>query len=234
MSAVVTLDLASPDELFTVTPKAAAVIPTKIGVVPYQKMSVNELLHAVLLTSANDAAEVLRDGIDAKYGEGTFIRAMNEKADYIGMNNSEFDNPQGFDSPHNYSSVGDLAILSHYALTKYPKISEIVSKDYEHLAANEYHKQFDLYNWNGLIGVYPNVYGLKIGNTGRAGVTTTVAAERDGHRVLVVVLGTPDVLKRDMWAADLLDLGFEQFGMKAIAVTEDALRAKYATWVAWN
>jgi D-alanyl-D-alanine carboxypeptidase len=153
MTAVVALDLASPDERFTVTEKAAKVIPTKIGVVPGQQLTLEELLHASLMTSANDAAQVIADGINEKYGQDVFVRAMNEKADFIGMKNTHFANPQGFDDPKHYSTPEDLALLAHYALTKYPLISEIVKKDKYELAANEYHKKFDLYNWNGLIGV---------------------------------------------------------------------------------
>lgn len=86
-----------------------------------------------------------------------------------------------------------MAVLSYYALKNYPLLAEIVKKDYVRLPANEYHKQFDLYNWQGLLGVYPNVFGLKIGNTDAAGTTTSIAAERDGKRILVVLLGAPDV-----------------------------------------
>src|SRR5690606_3687251 len=96
------------------------------------------------------------------------------------------------------------------------------------------HKQFDLYNWNGLLGVYPGASGVKIGNTGDAQKTTIVTAERNGKKLLVVVLGAPGVLERDMWAAELLDLGFEkQYGMAPINVTEEQLRAKYKTWKYW-
>lgn len=235
MTAVVALDLASPDELFTVSEAAAEAIPTKIGVIPGQQMTLEELLKAMLLTSANDASAVVREGIDDKYGEEIFIQAMNEKAKLLHMDHTSFANPQGFDDTHNYSTTADLAILSHYALNNYPLIKEIVRLDYAFIAENEYHKQFDLNNWNGLIGTYPNAYGVKIGNTGDAKVTTMVAAEREGKHVGVVLLGAPGILERDMWGAQLLDLGFEQLaGMKPIEVTEEQLREKYATWKTWN
>ncbi len=235
MTAMVALDLAEPNELFTIRREAAHIIPTKIGVIPGQKMTLKELLQASLMTSANDATEAIRDGVDEKYKEPIFIRAMNEKAAIIGLKNTHFANPQGFDNPDHYSSTEDLALLTHYALTNYPLISEIVKKDYAFIEANQYHKQFDLYNWNGLIGVYPNVMGVKIGNTDEAGVTTIVLSEREGKRILAVVLGAPDILKRDMWTASLLDLGFEKTKqLKPIDVTETDLAAKYATWKTWN
>ncbi|MCL5783951.1 MAG: D-alanyl-D-alanine carboxypeptidase [Patescibacteria group bacterium] len=242
MTAVVALDLASPNERFTVSPTAAAIQPTKIGVVPSQTMTLDELLHGTLMTSANDSVQVIREGIDQKYasapadgsGQDVFVRAMNEKAKILGLKNTHFSNPQGFDDPGNYSSAEDLAILSRYALENYPEIASIAKEDYQFLPADNYHKQFDLYNWNGLLDVYPGTYGLKIGNTDGAGYTTVAASERDGHKVLVVLLGTPGVLERDLWAGELLDNSFVKFGLDPVGVTSNQLQAKYATWKYWG
>lgn len=235
MTSVVALDLATPDTLITISKSAKQQVPTKIGVVPGQKMTVSELLHAMLLTSANDAAEAVRDGIDATYGKGAFMIAMNEKAKALGLSNTHFENPEGFDNPTNYSSAHDLAILASYALKNYPLISKIAQKDYAFLPKDKNHKQFDLYNWNGLLGVYPGVVGLKIGNTSRAGYTTIVSATRDKTSLLTVVLGEPDVIGRDSEAAFLLDQAFENtHGLQPISVTREQLLAKYATWKYWN
>lgn len=233
MTAVVALDLADPTEEFTVTERAASQIPTKMGVVPGQKFQLQELLDALLLTSANDSAEVIKDGIDAKYKGEVFIRAMNKKARILGLENTHFQNPQGFDSPDHFSSAEDVAVLTQYALTNYPLILEIVKKDYAYLPEDTNHKQYDLYNWNGLIGVYPGAYGVKIGNTEAAQKTTVVAAKRDGRDILVVLLGAPGILERDGWAAELLNTGFAKYDIKPFEVTEEALREKYATWKYW-
>lgn len=235
MTAVVALDLASPEEEFVVSEEAAAQLPTKIGVIPQQRMMLRELLEASLLTSANDAVEVIREGIDNRYGEPVFMRAMNEKAAFLGLKNTHFENPQGFDGQEHYSSAEDLALLTHYAMSTYPLVADIVRKDYALLEANDSHKKFDLYNWNGLIGVYPDVKGVKIGNTGRAKKTTVVLSEREGKKMLVVLLGAPGVLERDMWTAELLDLGYEEvLGLPCVCVTEEQLREKYSTWQFWN
>lgn len=235
MTAVVALDLASPSEKFTVSEYAASIIPTKIGVIPGEKLTVEELLYAAMLTSANDAVEVLREGIDKKYGKGSFVKAMNEKAKILGLRDSSFTNPQGFDHRNHYSSAQDLAVLSHYALTHYPLLAEISRKDYQFLPANDDHKQYDLYNWNGLIGVYPNTTGIKIGNTENAGKTTAVVSERDGKKVIAIILGAPGIVERDLWASQLLDISFAKVKkLPAIAVTEDMLQAKYGTWEFWN
>jgi D-alanyl-D-alanine carboxypeptidase len=229
MTAVVALDLANPDEEFTVTEKAAKVIPTKIGVVVGQKMTLRELLHAALLTSANDAVQVIEDGIDAKYGEPVFVRAMNEKAQFLKLTESHFMNPQGFDNAEHYSSAHDLAVLTHYAM-QYPLISEIVKKDYEYLPADQNHKQFDLPNWQGLLGVYPGAEGVKIGNTDSALHTTVVLSQREGKTILAVVLGANNGLDRDLKAAELLDYGFGKYNIKPANITTEQLQAKYQTW----
>lgn len=235
MSSVIGLDLLQPADTITISQYASTMEPTKIGVVPGQKMQVQELLHAMLMTSANDAAQSLHDGVNAYYNNDIFVSAMNEKAAFLGLTDTHFANPEGFDDPNNYSSVKDLAVLSHYALTQYPLIAAIAQKDYTQLPANASHKQFDLYNWNGLLGVYPGVYGLKIGNTGAAGYTTIVASERNGHKILVVLLGTSGVLQRDQWAADLFDTAFQEaYGLSPVGITAKDLQAKYATWQYWN
>lgn len=234
MSAVVALDLASPDEYFTVSENAALIEPTKIGVVAGERMKVSELIDAAILTSANDAVEVLKEGIDQKYGKGAFVLAMNEKAKIIGLKNTSFTNPQGFDAKDHYSTPEDLAKLAHYALNNYPFLKESAKRDYRFLPADNNHKQFDLYNWNGLLGVYPGASGIKIGNTGRAGYTTLVTSEREGKKLVVVLLGAPGVLERDLWAAGLLDQGFEKYGIKGAGVSEEKLKEKYSGWKYWN
>jgi serine-type D-Ala-D-Ala carboxypeptidase (penicillin-binding protein 5/6) len=234
MTAIVALDLAEPSEYFIVSRKAARQIPTKIGVVAGEEMNTTELINALMLTSANDAAQVLSDGIDRKYGEAVFIRAMNEKANYIGLRNTHFINPQGFDGTDHYSSAEDLAILTAYAMTQYPLLAHIVSQDYAFIPGDVHHKQFDLYNWNGLLGVYPNVSGVKIGSTDEAGKTTVVVSERGGKKLMAVLLGAPGILERDGWTAQLLDEGFSQtLGLSPVRITEEQLREKYSTWKYW-
>lgn len=235
MTAVVALDLAKPSDTFTVTQDAAQEIPTKIGVVPGQKMRLDELLDAALMTSANDAVEAIKDGVDEKYGGDIFVDAMNRKAQDIGLTNTHFTNPQGFDNANHYSTARDLAVLTGYALKNYPLIASIAKKDYMFLPANSEHKQFDLYNWNGLLDVYPNTIGLKIGNTSKAGYTMVAVSSRGGKRIAVVLLGAPGIVERDMWTSELLDDAYQKtLGLQPVNITRDQLQAKYNTWQYWN
>jgi D-alanyl-D-alanine carboxypeptidase len=158
---------------------------------------------------------------------------MNEKAKFLGLSNSSFANPQGFDNPDNYSTVKDLAILTHYALKNYPLIAQITRKESDFLPQNENHKQYDVPNWNGLLGVYPDTIGMKIGNTGDAGHTSVVVSNRAGHKKLAVVHGASDLFERDMTAANLLDIGYEKvLNLPRVNVTRDQLQDKYNSWYA--
>lgn len=234
MTAVVALDLLDPKEKILISKHVSQIEPTKMGLISGQSWSVEELLNALLLTSANDTAEALKEGVEKRYTKDVFIEAMNYKAKALGLKNSSFDNPQGFDGAANFSSVGDLAVLTQYALNNYPLIKEIVAKDYQFYAANSEHKMADLYNWNGLLGVYPSIRGVKIGNTQKAQVTTIVLSEREGKKILVVLLGAPGVLERDLWSAKLLDFGFEKYGISKANITKEQLKEKYASWKYWN
>lgn len=235
MTAVVALDVASTKDSFSVSKTAENMIPTKIGVQAGNRITLGELLPAMLLTSANDAAEVVKEGVDTKYNQPIFIRAMNEKARFLNLTHTHFTNPQGFDDPNHFSSANDLAVLSEYALTQYPEILSTVNHDYEFIPATSTHGQYDLYNWNSLVGVYPGAYGVKIGNTDDAGKTIIVAAERNGKKLVVVVLGAQTIQQRDAVAANLLDEGFlEKYNMPKVNVTEKQFQAKYNSWKYWN
>lgn len=234
MTSVVTLDLATPEELFTVSELAPKAIPTRLALTPGEKMSVEELINAAILTSANDCTQVLQEGVDTKFGDEVFIKAMNAKARFLGLKNSSFTNPQGFDHRNHYSSVEDVAILTRYALTHYPLIAEIAKKDSEELLATSDHKYHWLNNWNGLVGTYPGAVGLKIGNTDDAGHTTTVVVEREGKKLIAVLLGAPGVLERDLWTSQILDVGFDKYGIRPANITEEDLRVKYKTFKYFN
>lgn len=231
MSAVIAMDLAQKDDLFVITKNASEITPTRIGVVPKEEMRMEELLRAMLMTSANDAAEAIKDGIDNYYQNPVFIDAMNEKARFLGLKNTHFTNPQGFDSPDNFSSAEDLALLIHYAYAHYPFFTEIVKKDYDFLPQNRLHKQFDLPNWNGLLDVYPETIGVKIGNTDNAGMTTAVVSSRGDKRLLAIVLGANDIFSRDLTAAQLLNDGYkETLGLPPVTITRQQLQEKYNSW----
>jgi D-alanyl-D-alanine carboxypeptidase (penicillin-binding protein 5/6) len=232
MTAMVALDLASMEETFTVSRSATEVEPTVMGAYEGEKLTVRELVKAALLMSANDAAQVLAEGIGKKYqgDEKSFVEAMNEKAKIIGLVNTKFTNPQGYDNPEHYSTCEDITVMSRYALSQYPDIARIVKEKEGRLPQNANHQTFWLPNWNMLIGTYPGADGVKIGNTGEAGHTTVASATREGKRILSCVLGAEGILKRDLAAAELLNIGFSKVGVAPYPITEDVLRNRIKDW----
>ncbi len=232
MTSMVAMDLASLDEEFTVETPATQVEPTVIGVRAGDILTTRELIQGGLLTSGNDAMAVLAEEIGKKYGGNTdlFVAAMNEKAKFLGLKNTHFQNPQGYDGPEHYSNCEDLAVIAHYAMTHYPELAGIVARKDGYLAANTRHQAIRLPNWNMLINTYPGANGVKIGNTGDAGHTTVASATRNGKQVVAVVLGAEGILKRDMAAAELLNVGFQSLGIAPYPMTEDILRTRIKDW----
>src|SRR5690606_8826062 len=114
-------------------------------------LRLEELLHAILLTSANDAAVAIRDGM----GGQKFIDAMNRKAADIGMKQTRFANTTGFDAPGHHSSSADLAKMAHLLFQEHPELLDILQKSEMHYPANKDRKAYHMPNFHQLVGVYP-------------------------------------------------------------------------------
>lgn len=232
MTAMVVLDFVSLSEVIVVPKEAIGLEPTILEAEAGESFTVQELLQAMLITSANDAAETLAHGVAKKLGgsRDVFIRLMNQKAKSLGLSETRFANPTGFDEKGQYSTARDLAKTAYWATFYYPAISEIVKTESASLPKAENHKKYELPNWNSLLGIYPGVNGVKIGFTDEAGHVTIVRAEREGQGFTVVLLGAPDRRAKDLWAAQLLNSAFEEVGVKAHRVTRDMLLAKSNEW----
>lgn len=232
MTAMVVLDTASLSEVFTVPKEATNLEPTILIAEEGEKFTVQELLRASLIVSANDAAETLAWSVGRKLGGSreVFIKLMNEKAKNVGLSKTQFTNATGYDDEKQFSTARDLAKLAQYATTTYPAIAEIVKTESASIAKTREHKKYELPNWNSLLGVYPGVDGVKIGFTDEAGHVTIVTATREEERFLVVLLGAPDRRAKDLWVAELLNLAFEEKGINKYRVTLDMLKKKSNEW----
>jgi D-alanyl-D-alanine carboxypeptidase len=203
MTAWVALDRAKPDHPVTVSATAAATPPTHMPLGEGEVLNVQDLLSMLLLTSANDAAQALADGLG---GESSFIQGMNEKASKLGLKNTHFANPTGFDADGHHSSANDLAILAHHLFIKHPELLPLMQQSKVIIGSSDKHKAYDVANFHQLVGVYPGFLGGKPGFTGNAGNCLLTLAERDGKKVLAVVLNSPDPAGE---STKLLDMGFE-------------------------
>lgn len=169
-----------------------------------EEMTVTELFKAVAVVSANDASTVLAEYI---YGSDVdFINAMNERAKELGLENTNFVNETGLPASGHYSSAYDLAVMSR-ELLKHPKVLEFTSIWMDSLREG----QFILKNTNELIRVYSGADGLKTGHTSEAKYCLSATAQRDGFRLLSVILGTDSEGARVNETKRLLDYGYRNF-----------------------
>lgn len=202
---------ASLDELVTTSEYAASMGGTQIWLEPGEKMPFGELLYALAVGSANDAAVALAEHLAGS--EPAFVEAMNAKAKSLGMVNTTFANPSGLPpesvgkpGPH-AASAYDIAILSRYSLGL-PLFLEIVSTWGPVVMRSETIKQPVLWNYNRMLRTYPGMDGIKTGMTSEAGYCIAATAERDGVRLIVVTLGAPTGADRESDVRRLFDYGF--------------------------
>ena len=138
-----------------------------------------------------------------RHGQG-FVARMNQRAFTLGLRNTHFVDPCGHDRPGQYSTAADLARLAEQVL-QHAEYRSLASIDATTIRTLDGRRRFYLRNTNALIGRYPGAIGVKTGTTGMAGYCVIVAAERNGSRVIVVLLNSPR-----RWAVTprLLDTAF--------------------------
>ncbi len=196
-------DAGSLDRVVEVTPGATQVMPSVMGLSAGERLTVRQLLDGLFLSSGNDAAEALAQGIVPR---DRFIRQMNQKAKSIGLTGSHFVNPSGLDAPGHGMSAHDLVHTAAYLDRYYPELAAIAATRDIAIQATAQHKAFYPHNLNGLLWSYPGATGLKTGLTDNAGGCMLATATRDGRHLLVVVLNA--TLHSTADATVLLNYGF--------------------------
>lgn len=188
-TALVAVERVDPSEMVEVRVNsgllAASTASTVMGLEPGLRLSMRDLLYGLLLPSGNDAAIAIAEEVGGSVP--AFVELMNRKAEELGLRNTHFANPHGLDEPGLYSSAFDIAMLGR-ALLAQPELAAIVR-------TKSYQPAWDgpqLWNGNELLDLYPEAVGVKIGYTEKAGQTIVAAAERDGRRLIVSVLGSWD------------------------------------------
>lgn len=207
MTAYLVLSRTSPTDVVTVSEYAASgpvVGISGLGLLPGERIQVRELLLALLLQSANDAAVALAEHVAGSV-EG-FVEMMNRTAARLGMSRTRFASPNGLDDA-GYSTARDLVTLT-MAAYRLPGFGDVVATRIATIPAPEGEPRV-IQNRNALLWLYPGARGVKTGFTSGAGFCIAASAERDGERVLAVVLGEPREAFSD--AAALLNYGFAGF-----------------------
>jgi D-alanyl-D-alanine carboxypeptidase (penicillin-binding protein 5/6) len=206
MTALLTLERADPRDVFRAADYSAGAIESKIGLRRGERMRVQDLLVALLLESANDAAVTLAEGVSGSRAE--FVADMNTRAAELGLEDTSYANPIGFDDPDNHSSARDLADLARKLLEN-DRFADIVDRPQATLRSGA--RRRTIANRNRLVSTWPFVNGVKTGHTRSAGYVLVGSASRRGARVISVVLGTPSEAARDAQTLTLLEWGLDRF-----------------------
>ncbi|MDE2179337.1 MAG: D-alanyl-D-alanine carboxypeptidase [candidate division NC10 bacterium] len=211
MTALLILEEGRLDDKVVISERAAAVTGTGLGLRRGQRVSLRDLLWAILLKSANDAALAAAEHVGGS--EERFVDMMNAKAASLGMQGTHFANPHGLDDPDHYSTAHDLAILTRQALHS-PTFARMVQTREASLAIltgrnGSRVKRRVIRTHNQLLGQFFGADGVKTGYTERAGRCLVASATRGDHQLIAVLLNDT---RRWAEAAALLEYGFAALG----------------------
>lgn len=205
MTALVALELAAPDTVIAVDGSAVGTEGSSIYLCEGEKLTLEELLYALMLESANDAAVAIAIGVSGSLD--SFVDAMNTKATALGLSDTHFANPHGLDAEAHYTTAYELAVIAREAL-KNPLLKTIVSTRKTTIS----HQNTDgvrlLVNHNKMLRLYDGCIGVKTGYTQKSGRCLVSAAERNGVVMIAVTIDSPDDWNDH---TKLLDFGFSNY-----------------------
>lgn len=203
MTALLVLEHGKLEAETVISRSASRETGSRLGLRAGERFRVHDLLAATLLHSANDACHALAEHVSGS--EARFVQRMNERARELGLHDTLFSNACGHDAPRHYSSARDLAQLARAAL-EHGELIQLTAQPGMRIAPLSGARSYQLDNKNTLVGRYRGALGLKTGYTARAGKCLIAYAERDAHRILLVMLHG-----NDRWwdAADILDIAFD-------------------------
>ena len=211
MTALVAIESGNIDRLVKVDERARGVEGSSIYLAKDEVLSMRDLLYALLLASANDAAAAIACEVAGSVEK--FADLMNEKARELGLSSTHFTNPHGLHDDNHYTTAYDLALITSAAL-KNEIFLEICSSKSKTIPLNTDEGTRYLTNHNKLLRNYKGCIGVKTGFTKTSGRCLVSAAERDGLRIIAVTLGAPDDW-RDHTA--MLDFGFDRYTRQTLA-----------------
>ncbi len=210
MTALVAIESLPLDTVISIPKEAVGVEGSSVYLCEGEKLTLEELLYALMLQSANDAAAAIAYAVAGSI-EG-FADMMNAKCEELGLTDTHFENPHGLDGESHYTTAYELALLSAHALQN-EDFARIVSSRKKTIGADG-EKVRVLVNHNRLLRTYDDVIGVKTGFTKRCGRTLVSAAEKDGVRLVAVTLNDGNDW-RDHRA--MLDLGFSLYESVSLA-----------------
>ncbi|MDR7556257.1 MAG: D-alanyl-D-alanine carboxypeptidase family protein [Armatimonadota bacterium] len=217
LTAILVLERLSLSAPVTISARAATQRDgAAIGLAPGEQWTVDELLHVMLLKSANDAAVALAEAAAGSVEQ--FVSLMNTRARHLGARNSQFVTPHGLDRPDHYSTAYDLAVIARYGL-HHPVFAALVRTRAWVLQRPGREPQ-EVVTTNRFLARYEGADGVKTGWTARSGPCLVASATRGGWQLLAVVLNSPEVVSA---AERLLDYGFVRFEPVRVAAAGQRL-----------
>ncbi len=211
MTALVALERESPDRIISIPKEAVGIEGSSVYLIEGEELTLRELLYALLLSSANDAATAIAIAIGGS--EEGFSALMNQRAKELGLQSTRFENPHGLYHEEHYTTAYELALITAQALS-IPLFREIVSTYQKKIPHDGIPDVRLLCNHNKLLRTYEGAIGVKTGYTKKTGRTLVSAAERDGMTLIAVTLDAPDDW-RDHTA--MLDYGFASYERLTVA-----------------
>jgi len=188
------------EDRFPISAHAASQPPTKIGLKPGQSISVENAILALITKSANDIAAAIAEGLGGS--ESQFAWMMTAKAHEIGMSRTQFMNASGLPNPSQVTTARDMGILALALLHDFPRY-------YPYFATERFQFGGSVHpNHNRMLGVYEGMDGIKTGYTHASGFNLVASAQRDGRRLIGVVLGARSPANRSLIMGSLLDQAF--------------------------
>jgi D-alanyl-D-alanine carboxypeptidase (penicillin-binding protein 5/6) len=203
------------DDVVTVSAHAASMGGSQIYLEAGERQTVRDLTKSIVVASANDSSVAMAEFIAGS--EEAFVIAMNEKAKSLGMENTHFINACGLDKPGHETSAYDIALMSRELILKYPEVldfAKIWMDSITHKTARG-ETDFGLTNTNKLIRSYTGATGLKTGSTSEALFCISATAEKEGMKLISVVLGAPDPTTRFDSAKKMFDYGYANYALAA-------------------
>jgi len=204
MTAICAIENTQTDKLITVNDAAVGIEGSSVYLTKGEKITIKDLLYAMMLNSGNDAATALACEVSGSVEK--FSELMNKTAQRIGAKNTHFTNPSGLYEENHYTTASDLALIASYAL-KNPIFSEIVSTKEKTVTNGDKDYPRRLKNHNKLLWQYQGCMGVKTGYTKKCGRCLVSSAKRDGVALTCVTLSAPDDWNDHK---SLLDYGFSK------------------------
>lgn len=170
-----------------------------------EQLTVDDVLKGICISSANDGAVAMAQHMEGS--QSAFVKKMNERAKQLGMNNTNYVNVMGFDADGHVSTVYDTALLCQEIIRNHPMILEYSKIKEEWIRDNK----TQLLNTNKLLSRYEYTTGLKTGTETSAKYCVAATAEKEGMRLIAVVLGAPDDEERFSGVKAMLEYGYENF-----------------------